>query len=285
MILSIIRSFSTKVFVSPALFHRYTITMQHSLKLNLFLGLLLSFSLMTPNTRLLAASDKTHIFILAGQSNMMGRGATAKLPPHLKQQPDNVKFYTHGRQSGLAKYQYFGPEVQFAHAMAKIFPKESVIIIKSAASGSSINEWLPTKPLYQGLLRQVKFVSAPQNSKVEAIVWMQGETDARNAQTANAYAENLNLFVNSLRQSLNAADLPVLIGQINQKNASFPMEQQIRAAQAKIASDNPHTLLISNDGLSKIYDKVHYDAKGLVELGRRFAIGFVKHRKQQLLAN
>ena len=259
--------------------------MQHSFKLHLFLGLLLSFSCFIPVNSVQAATDKTHIFILAGQSNMMGRGATTQLPAHLKQQPDNVKFYTHGRQSGLAKYQYFGPEVQFAHAMAKIFPTENVIIIKSAASGSSINEWLPNKPLYQGLLRQVKFVAPPHNSKIEAIVWMQGETDARTEQTANAYADNLNLFINSLRQSLKAENLPFLIGQINQKNASFPMEQTVRSAQAKIASDHPHTLLISNDGLSKIYDKVHYDAKGLVELGRRFAIGFVNHRKQQLLAN
>jgi hypothetical protein len=114
---------------------------------------------------------------------------------------------------------------------------------------------------------------------------MQGETDARTAQTANAYAANLSLLVNSLRQSLKDESVPFLIGQINQKNASFPMEQQVRSAQAKVASDNPHTLLISNDGLSKIYDKVHYDAKGLIELGRRFAIGFVNHRKQQLLAN
>jgi len=254
--------------------------MQYSLKLSLFLGLVLIFSPLAQ-----ANSNKTHIFILAGQSNMMGRGATVELPPHLKKQPDNVEFYTHGRQSHLAKYQYFGPEVQFAHAMAKIFPQEKIIIIKSAASGSSINEWLPNKALYQGLLRQVKFVAPPSNSKVEAIVWMQGETDARTKQTANVYAEHLSTFVNSLRLSLNDENLPFLIGEINQKNASFPMEKQVRAAQAKIANENPHTLLVSNEGLSKIYDKVHYDAKGLVELGRRFAISFVNHRKQQLLAN
>jgi lysophospholipase L1-like esterase len=230
-------------------------------------------------------ANKTHIFILAGQSNMMGRGDTAQLPAHLKQPPENVEFYTHGRQSQLAKYQYFGPEVQFAHAMAKIFPKEKVIIIKSAASGSSIQEWMPKQALYQGLLRQVKFVSGSSHPKIEAIIWMQGETDARNETTASAYANNLSQLITHLRQDLQAENVPFLIGQINQKDPNFPMEKQVRTAQAHVANMNSHTLLVSNDGLSKIYDKVHYDAKGLVELGRRFAISFVNHRKQQLLAN
>ncbi len=256
--------------------------MINSLKIGIFLSILLSLSFPSyaaPNP------NKTHIFILAGQSNMMGRGATKKLPANLRQQPENVEFYTHGRQSGLAKYQYFGPEVQFAHAMAKIFPKEKILIIKSAASGSSIQEWLPGQALYQGLLRQVKFVAAPNGSKVEAIVWMQGETDARTEATANSYAENLKHFIQTLRQDLNAHHVPFLIGQINQKNSGFPMEKQVRAAQAQVAKELPNTLLVSNDGLTTIYDKVHYDAKGLIELGRRFAISFVDYRKQQLQKN
>ena len=214
---------------------------------------------------------------------MMGRGRTADLPEHLKEQPANISFYTHGRKSQIAKYNMFGPEVQFAHAMSKTFPNDKIVIIKSVASGSAISEWLPGTPLYQGLLRQVGFVTKPATTNIEAIVWMQGETDARSAETAEQYEGNLKTFISNIRKDLKAKNVPFLIGRITQKDINFPMEKQVRAAQDKVGKENPNILVIPTDDLSKIYDKVHYDAKGQVELGRRFAIAFVNKRKELLL--
>ena len=230
-----------------------------------------------------AEVSKERVFILAGQSNMMGRGRTADLPEHLKQQPENISFYTHGRKSQIAKYNMFGPEVQFAHAMSQTFPNDKIVIIKSVASGSGITEWLPGSPLYQGLLRQVNFVTDPAKTNLEAIIWMQGETDARNAEAAEKYEGNLKAFISNLRKDLKADHTPFILGRITQKDINFPMEKQVRAAQDKMAKELENTIVVSTDDLTKIYDKVHYDAKGLVELGRRFAIAFVNKRKELLL--
>lgn len=245
------------------------------------LGFFLVFFLTSP---IRAEVSKERVFILAGQSNMMGRGRTADLPEHLKEQPKNISFYTHGRKSKIAKYNMFGPEVQFSHAMSKTFPNDKIVIIKSVASGSAISEWLPGAPLYQGLLRQIGFVTDPAATNIEAIVWMQGETDARNTETAEKYEGNLKIFIASLRKDLKAENVPFILGRITQKDINFPMEKQIRAAQDQIGKENPNIIVIPTDDITKIYDKVHFDAKGQVELGRRFAIGFIKKRKELMLS-
>ena len=244
----------------------------------------LGFSLLFLLTTMAQAeTPKERLFILAGQSNMMGRGRTAELPEHLKQQPENISFYTHGRQSVIAKYNMFGPEVQFAHAMSKAYPNDKIIIIKTAASGSAIAEWMPDTPLYKGLLRQVGFVTDPATTNLEAIVWMQGETDARNAEAAQQYADNLKVFINSLRKDLKAESVPFIIGRITEHGINFPMEKVVRAAQNAVGKDDPNIIVVPTDGISKIYDKVHFDAKGQVELGKRFAVEFLKRRKEQLI--
>ena len=85
-------------------------------------------------------------FILAGQSNMRGWGDSAKLPKDLQQGNDRVLMFEdekwqtlkpHSlvfelqRSHGLREF-HFGPEISFAHELAKAFPSERVGIIKYA---------------------------------------------------------------------------------------------------------------------------------------------------------
>ena len=224
-------------------------------------------------------TERLRVFVLAGQSNMMGRGTTSRLPKHLKKPPKNVAFYTQGRKRELTNYQYFGPEVQFAHSVSEAFPNDKIIIIKAVATGSSISQWQPAQPLYEGLLRQISFVIDPAKISIDAIVWMQGETDARNAVAAKQYAKNLNTFIRSLRRDLHAENSLFLVGRITQKNNNFPMVDEIRKAQDQADDINPNTTVIATDNLSKLQDSVHFDNNGLIELGRRFANVFVKNRK------
>lgn len=232
----------------------------------------------------MAEIAKDRVFVLAGQSNMQGRGSSGDLPAHLRVQPDNVRYYTHGRESTIAKYHYFGPEVNFAYLVSKMFPNDNVIIIKSAATGSSITQWLPGNELYEALIRQVNYAVDLTKADIQGIVWMQGETDAREQSLAEAYQTNLETFLSHLRNDLQAEEAAILLGQIRQPNHNFAYEKQIRQAQQQVADADEHKILVTTDDLGKLYDKVHYDSDGLVELGRRFAVGFVEHRKRQLTA-
>ena len=142
------------------------------------------------------ASAKDRVYILAGQSNMMGKGKTHQLPASHKRPLKNVEFYYQGRKRQLAQFSHFGPEVSFAHAISRAYPNDKHIIIKHVATGSSIQQWAPGSPLFKGMLRQRGFVKVahktqeqidPSIFKVDAVIWMQGEKDARSNQNANRY--------------------------------------------------------------------------------------------------
>ena len=86
---------------------------------------------------------KDRLIIMAGQSNMMGRGKTFHLPANYKNTPKNIAFFYQGRPHKLAEFAFFGPEVAFAHEVARAFPQDRIILVKQAATGSSIKQWQP----------------------------------------------------------------------------------------------------------------------------------------------
>ena len=226
-------------------------------------------------------SAKEHIYILAGQSNMMGKGKTYQLPANYRQTPHNIKFYYQGRPRELAKYSYFGPEVSFAHAIAKAYPHDTHIIIKTVATGSSIQQWVPGSRLYQGMLRQVKFAHITDQQSIDAVVWMQGEADAKTKHQASQYEGTLSRFINGLRQQLNSPHSLFLMGEINPQDPAFSMTAIVQQAQQHVQQSSPNTLLVSTDGLGKLYDHVHYNTKGQIELGKRFANAYIQTQQRR----
>ncbi|WP_020394779.1 sialate O-acetylesterase [Thiolinea disciformis] len=227
-----------------------------------------------------SAQAAERIYLLAGQSNMMGKGRTHELPAAYKTTPANVTFYYQGRPRALAKFASFGPEVVFAHEVARAFPHDQHIIIKLAATGSSITQWQPGKGLYKSLLRQMNFSLPEDHAPVTAILWMQGESDARNAAQANQYAPLLSRFIQALRQDTDSPNSLFILGKVNPEvpNA-FPMLAKVQASQRLIQQNTPRTLMITTDGLSKLQDQLHYDAQGQMELGRRFAQAYISHAR------
>lgn len=238
-----------------------------------FLSLIILSSYLLLPSQLFA---KNRIYILAGQSNMMGKGKTSHLPAMYRKTPHNVKFYYQGRQRDLAKFAYFGPEVGFVHAVARAYPHDTHVIIKSVATGSSIQQWLPGSGLYKGTLRQVKLAGFKDDPKIEAIVWMQGERDARDKSSAASYEAKLRRFIHGLRSHLKSPHSLFIMGEINPEDPAFSMTELVQKAQRNIQRSSPRTMLVSTAGLGKLYDHVHYDAKGQLELGKRFAKAYLR---------
>ncbi|MEZ5449265.1 MAG: sialate O-acetylesterase [Thiolinea sp.] len=219
------------------------------------------------------------IYLLAGQSNMMGRGKTFELPPAYRKTPANVHFYYQGRERGLAQFAFFGPEVSFAHEVARAFPQDTHTLIKLAATGSSIQAWQPEQALYKGLLRQIGFSLEQAQPRVDAILWMQGESDARQPALAAQYTPRLTHLIQSLRADLHSPNSLFLIGEINPEDEAFSMTAQVRASQQQVQRALPGTLLVSAEGLGKLPDRVHYDARGQMELGKRFAQAYIQRQR------
>ncbi|PWQ92799.1 sialate O-acetylesterase [Leucothrix pacifica] len=226
-----------------------------------------------------AVNAGERIYLLAGQSNMMGLAKSYYLPPAYKKTPSNVTFYYQGRPRKLAQYSKFGPEVSFAHHVARAFPHDKHIIVKFAATGSHIQQWMPGQDLYKGMLRQVGFSIKQPNPKINAIIWMQGESDALNSGRASKYAQRLSQFIHSLRRDLKSPHSLFVMGEINPKGKDFPLVKVVQQKQKQVQSQVTNTVLTPAKGLGKIYDHIHYSAQGQMELGKRFAEAYIKRAR------
>jgi lysophospholipase L1-like esterase len=221
------------------------------------------------------------MIIMAGQSNMMGRGRTYNLPADYKQTPSNISFFYQGRPHKLAEFSSFGPEVAFAHEVARAFPQDRIILVKQAVTGSSIKQWMPNGAIYNGLLRQIGFATDEYPTNVvDAVLWMQGESDARSdAQEAKQYGSRLYTLIQHLRSDTDAPQSLFILGLINPEHPAFLMTESVRQQQQQIQQQLPNVMTISTDGLGKLPDRMHYDAEGQIQLGKRFAEAYIKHAK------
>lgn len=219
---------------------------------------------------------REHIYLMAGQSNMMGLAHTHNLPASYKSTPPNVSFVYKGSARPLARGKHIGPEVSFAHAVARAFPHDQHTIVKFAATGSHIREWFPGETFYIGMLRQLGIFVPQEKPQIDAIIWMQGEGDAFNRERANQYAHNLTYFIKVLRRELDAPTTPFIMGVIDPVGRDYPEVELVQDNQRRVNATVPDTHLVPAEGVSKIYDNIHFNALGQVEMGKRFARKYIE---------
>lgn len=237
-----------------------------------------------------AQSDSIDVFILAGQSNMVGQGHTEELPDSLRRAPGTVTFFPDGRRSSLFEGNRFGPEITFAQTIAEARPDQTIFLVKYAVGGTSLLAWASdwsekraaltenadAGPLYRKLLRSVRQVTNGNPTRVVGLLWMQGERDARFPDAGREYESHFRTFIRQLRQDLDAPNLPVVFGQVNPPPERYPAAESVREAQKTISAEMSFAKMVSTEGLSKHDDHLHYDTRGQLELGRRMARAYLQ---------
>jgi hypothetical protein len=232
------------------------------------------------------------LFVLAGQSNMVGRGQYDELPPEERALPDNVEIHAVALDAGLNEVQgSFGPEHSLARGLGQAYPDQRLVLVKYAVDASSLLDWAPDwdraaaevtghpqfGPLYQKLMDLVAEVRTGSGAHCQAaaVLWMQGERDARIPEAGQQYEENLSHLIGCFRADLDVPGLPFIVGQVNQPLERYPLVEEVRAAQARVVQQGGNTALVSTEGLPKAPDNLHYNTAGQMELGRRFAQAFL----------
>lgn len=189
----------------------------------------------------IAADDRPlKVFILAGQSNMVGWGDSAKLPESLRDGGDRVLMFEDGKWQSLRPIRKaqknqerfgmtafsFGPEIAFGHAMTNVWPNETIGIVKFALGGTSILTWKPDwsradadrvgqgrlGSLYKKLSAKVEEASQARDSEFAGFIWLQGGGDMKNVAVAREYLDNLKSLVAAVRKDTGIPDLPFLCG-------------------------------------------------------------------------
>lgn len=192
----------------------------------------------------------------------------------------------------------FGAELSLAQALREQYPHDRIALIKYARNGTSIDSqaagsmgcWDPAflqrENQYAHCLSTLRQAFAHTDldgdGQLEELVpagicWMQGESDGSFGQdVALRYQQHLGQLMSHLRAALLDAKLPVVIGKIsdsglNDRKKVWAFTELVQHAQEQYVASDPHAAIIRDTMHYGYSDPHHYDTKGYLSLGRRFA--------------
>lgn len=234
--------------------------------------------------------QKFHLYILAGQSNMAGRGQVEEqdTQPH----PRVFALNKEGQWQPAVEPLHFdkpkivgvGPGFAFGKAMAEHKKHVRIGLIPCAAGGSPISSWTEggyhdqTKSHpYDDTIRRARI--AMQSGVIKGIIWHQGESDSK-PERAKVYQAKLEELIANFRRELGDDDLPFVVGKLGDFFvARNPNAATINKILERISLTVENTACADVAGLTPKSDLVHFDAKSARELGRRYAELMIKLEK------
>jgi hypothetical protein len=242
--------------------------------------------------------EEADVYVLSGQSNMMGAGTTEDgLPAHLQTQQADIYFVDLTNMAGTfmnldvpnaTRYGDpwppppigFGPDVTFARSVADS-TKRRVFIYKWALGGQNLDvNFLRKGGLYDWMIQnkgkiekdlRTRFNASP---RYRGFFWMQGESDA-NDTMAPKYAANLAELMQRVRRDFGAS-IPVHLGRLS-TFTNHPNWMAVRAAQVAFAEADSNAHWIDTDSFEVFpKDRIHFNNNGAMSLGHAFAQSYLK---------
>lgn len=233
---------------------------------------------------LAAQPQRLQLVLCIGQSNMAGRGPLDAAARDTL--PGVFLFNAEGRfepaAGPLNRYssvrkelgmQRVGPAGSFAVAFAAATGRPVGLVV-NARGGTSIDEWAgPQGRLLDSAM--VRLRAAQEWGEVVAVLWHQGEADARHPER---YEARLRELVGRLRAELGNPRLPFVFGEIARWNwtgrpeGPAPFNAMLRALRL------PWSVCVSSEGLCPMKDETdpHFAAASQRELGVRYAAALLQ---------
>ncbi|GEM_PF-1942773 len=238
-------------------------------------------------------TDHIPTFLLAGQSNMEGGVLVEELPEETRW-PANVRLISNEGPLEPTNAPTGGPEWGMALMWHRLMEDTPCLMVKYANGGKNLaNEWNPAGSVRmeeEPELREAcwpRLLDAVEQAKTWAITqdlelhwqgfaWMQGERDSVWPGMSAAYETHMLDLLHSVRDLTNDAVLPAVIGLITPKTLMPSLDryrhqyrERVRAAQRKIAADDPYASLVETDDLPQKADSLHFTTLGSLVLGQR----------------
>lgn len=232
--------------------------------------------------------DKIWVFILAGQSNMAGRGLvepqdtvpserilTINRKGEIIAAKEPLHFYEPSR-TGLDCGLSFGKE------LIKRIPQDiSVIIIPAAVGGSSVSQWLGDS-IYRNVQLLTNFREKAEIGKkygqIKGILWHQGETDATQNRIP-LYKNRLSQLFEKFRAISGNENLPILIGELGSYSTNNESWMKINEQIQLYVFTDRNAMVVETSDLKGIGDNEHFNSEGQRELGYRFADKYLQNLK------
>ena len=240
---------------------------------------------------------KLHLFVLAGQSNMSGRGKVSSATV------TNDTIYVFGNdyhwriaaepvddptnqvdQVSVDLEAGFGPELAFAITLAGKYPEKytNIGLIPCVKGASSIHEWrrsLDDNTLYGSCLKRVR--AASPMGEVAGLLFFQGETDAidpilfpEKTLLPETWAAEFEMFVEDWRRDLKNPNLPIVFAQIGSTTSPdrYINWEVVQIQQSSIQLEQV-TMIATKD--LPLMDDVHFTTESCQAIGERFAEAYI----------
>lgn len=229
------------------------------------------------------------IFILAGQSNMAGRGFVE--PPDTLSS-DRIFSLNKENRWVYAKepLHYNEPNMagldcglSFGREFIKRLNDSIVIgLVPCAVGGSSADQWLG-----DSLHRGVKLLSnfrekagfASKYGVIKGILWHQGEDNASKTKF-KTYNSDITALFKEFRKIISNDSLPVFAGELGSfldKKIYGTYPDSVNKVLNKISETDKNLIIIKTGDLKQKGDLVHFDSESQRLLGKRFAEKATNH--------
>lgn len=236
------------------------------------------------------------VFLLAGQSNMVGVGFNNELPAPQQSLVDGATIFyddsVHPNSNTLSWLPLgpgfgvvenrFGPELSFGRRMRQLWPDRNIALLKVAEGGTALHDrWAASSgDLYQLLVNhvqaQMQWLAEEHDGQrwrpqIVGLLWMQGESDALDLSDSLAYGANFESFLWTLRTDVGVPIIPTTAGLISPAGGwdyvDIVRDHTISTADRIGQVDVVET----NDLPTQPADIFHYTSQSYLTLGERFA--------------
>lgn len=215
-------------------------------------------------------------FLLAGQSNMSGRGV---LTAENRISDGRILRLVNGRWQPM--WEPVSADRPFAGAsLAPTFALEyigrspdKIGLVPASDGGSSIDEWQRGEPLYDNALSEARL--AMRSSALRAILWHQGEADC-NPERAARYKEKFLAMFHAFQSDLNLPDLCIYVGGLGDFLERCKLDTNLvhyahfNEILRELAAENDDIRFVDASGLNSKGDDLHFSTESLRTLGRRY---------------
>ena len=234
------------------------------------------------------SKEKIWVFLMAGQSNMAGRGI---VEPQDTLSDKRILTIDAKGQLIYAKepLHFFEPTrtgldcgLSFGKALLKKIPSDiTLLLLPTAIGGSAIRQWLGDSS-YRGVNLMTNFKEkvaiGKQYGKIKAILWHQGESDASAARIP-LYKDNLAKLFTMFRDITGEKNIPVLMGELGSYSNSKATWLQINEIIHEYVTQDKYATYIKTDDFVHIGDTVHFNSAGQRMMGERFANAYLLKKK------
>lgn len=223
------------------------------------------------------------IFMMAGQSNMAGRGGIE--PQDLVSNERIIAINNKDQWVGAKEpLHFYEPNaagldcgMSFAQELlVKVPDSVTIALVPCAVGGSSVFQWLNNEE-HRGVALLSNFYQkvalAKKRGVIKGILWHQGESNANAGDLPNYSDALLGLFT-KFRTAVKNDDPPIIMGELGRfakpegKAAYF---EEMNTLLLKIAEGDDSLFLVSSEGLDHKGDNLHFNSAAQRELGKRFA--------------